>query len=175
MAIRYDVLPIPAIARYTRTFEAGCVTFGVEYRRLNEEIIAEEYGGDARAQFGNKTPDVLGDVIDENGISVHVFGSEDDQEYLRFDCFADYPHYHYLAPNEGHQTVIQFDPVADGPMLPWALECMQSRLAVMLEHTGAPELANRVDRGVVEKALIEVAREVEAAIERGKPTLVSAD
>ena len=82
MATRYEVLPIPAIARYTRILEAGCVSFGIEYRLLNEQIIAEEYGEDARAQFGNVTPDVLGDVIDEDGVSVHVFGSEDGQEQI---------------------------------------------------------------------------------------------
>ncbi len=174
MATRYEVLPIPAIARYTRILEAGCVSFGIEYRLLNEQIIAEEYGEDARAQFGNVTPDVLGDVIDEDGVSVHVFGSEDDHEYLRFDCFTDYPHYHYLAPRDGHQTVIQFDPIADGPIVPWALECMRSRLADMLIHTGAAELAKQVDSAVVEKVLVEVAREIEAAIERGKPTLITA-
>jgi hypothetical protein len=173
MAIRYEMLPIPAIARYTRIFEAGCVSFGVEYRLLNEQLISEEYGDDARALFGNVTPDALQGVIDEDGVAVHVFGSEDKQEYLRFDCFPDFPHYHYLVPHEGHQTVIEFDPVADGPMVPWALECLGSRLAEMLAHTGAAQLAKQVDRDVVEKVLVEVAREVESAIKRGKPTLAA--
>ncbi len=171
MTIRYEVLPIPAIARYTRTVEAGAVTFGVEYRLLNEEIIAEEYGKDARAKFGNVTPDVLAGVIDEDGVSIHIFGSEDGLEYLRFDCFSAYPHYHYLVPREGHQTVIQFDPIADGPMIPWAMECMRSRLVAMLEHTGALEIACQVDSAVVEKVLIDVGREVETAVQRGKPML----
>ncbi|MBW1882796.1 MAG: hypothetical protein JRJ58_04665 [Deltaproteobacteria bacterium] len=173
MAIRYEMLPIPAIPRYTRIFEAGCVSIGVEYRLLNEQLIREEYGDDARALFGNVMPDALQGVIDEDGVAVHVFGSEDEQEYLRFDCFADFPHYHYLVPHEGHQTVIEFDPVANGPMIPWALECLGSRLAEMLTHTGAAQLAKQVDRDVVEKVLVEVSREVEATIKRGKPTLVA--
>lgn len=172
MAIRYEVLPIPAIARYTRIFEAGCISFGVEYRLLNEQIIAEEYGKEARAKFGNVTPEALAGVIDEDGVSVHVFGSEDELEHLRFDCFSAYPHYHYLVPSEGHQTVIQFDPIADGPMVPWALRCMRSRLVPMLEHTGALELARQVDPAVVDKVLVDVAREVEAAVQHGKPMLV---
>ena len=77
VATRYDVLPIPALAEYTRVFEAGPVSFGVEYRLLNEDIIAEEYGADARARFGNETPPGLPARIDEDGVSVHVFGSED--------------------------------------------------------------------------------------------------
>jgi hypothetical protein len=174
MSIRYEVLPIPAIARYTKIFDAGSVSFGVEYRLLNEQIIAEEYGDDARAQFGNETPEVLGDVINEDGVSIHVFGAEDELEYLRFDCFSDYPHYHYLAPKEGHQTVFQFDPVAEGPMVPWAIDRIRSRLPEMLEHVGAKEIAKKVDIALVEKVLIEVNREVEAAIRRGKPTLVAA-
>lgn len=174
MSIRYEDLPIPAIARFTRTLEAGVVSFGVEYRLLNEQIIAEEYGADARAKFGNVTPETLGDVVDENGISVHVFGTEDGQEYLRFDCFDDYPHYHYLAPHEGHQTVIEFDSAAHGPMVPWVLDTLGTRLAAMLVQTGAPLLAEDLDPVLIDKVLVDVAREVELAIERGEPTPVAA-
>jgi hypothetical protein len=174
MSIRYEVLPIPAIARFTRIFEAGAISFGIEYRRLNEQIIAEEYGADARAKFGNVTPDSLGDVIDEDGISVHVFGTEDGQEYLRFDCFEDYPHYHYLEPQAGHQTVIEFDSAAHGPMVAWVLAALRSRLPEMLVQAGAVAIAERVDRALVEKVLVDVACEIDAAIERGEPTPVAA-
>ena len=150
------------------------VSFGVEYRRLDEQLIAEEYGADARAKFGNVTPESLGAVIDEDGISVHVFGTEDEQEYLRFDCFEDYPHYHYLAPHEGHQTVTEFDSAAHGPMLEWVLDSLRLRLPQMLSHTGAPALASGVDMDLVGKVLVNVSREIELALERGEPTPVVA-
>ena len=41
MGTEYAVLPIPAIERHTERFAAGAVTFGVEYRLLNE--VMDEY------------------------------------------------------------------------------------------------------------------------------------
>lgn len=174
MATRYDVLPIPALMQFTETFEAGAVTFGVEYRLLNEEIIAQEFGADSRAKFGNKLPPGLPEVINEDGVSVHVFGTEDEHEYLRFDCFDDYPHYHYITPAEETQLVLEFDPVADGSMVDWVVSCLAERLPVMLEHAGASELAEKVDPGRIGGVLGDVEREIRAAADRGTPVRVQA-
>ncbi len=170
MPTNYSVLPIPAFPEFTRTFDAGPVTFGVEYRLLDENAIREAYGDDAREQFGNVTPPGLPTRIEEDGVSVHVFGSEDRREYLRFDCFGDFPHYHYIVAREGHQSVMEFDPIADGPIVPWMLKCLRARLPMMLERAGAADLAEKVEPRALDRVLEAVEQEVAAAIERGKPT-----
>ena len=48
MPTRYEVLPIPARMDHTQIYSAGPIQFGVEYRLLNEALIAEEFGDDAR-------------------------------------------------------------------------------------------------------------------------------
>jgi hypothetical protein len=169
MSIRYEVLPIPARMAYTRLCSAGPVQLGVEYRLLNEEIIAEEYGDDARAQFGNAPPPELPAQIDEDGVSIHVFDREASQEFLRFDCFEDYPHYHYIDPKAGHQTVHSFDVAAHGPMHEWVIESLSHRLPEMLVAAGASELARQIDPRALESALPEVALAIEHARRAGRP------
>jgi len=173
MATHYDVLPIPARLDFTHMIPAGSIQFGVEYRLLNEKLIAEEYGDDARAQFGNAPPIELGDQINEDGVSLHVFGAEDRQEHLRFDCFADYPHYHYLNPAAGHQDVHVFDVAAHGAMHSWAIECLSRRLPEMLVVAGAEKLAQSIDGEKVRSALVDVAREIERAQQSGRPIPVA--
>ena len=169
MGTHYEVLPIPAFPEYTHAFRAGPLTFGVEYRLLNEAVIAAEYGADARAKFGNTLPPGLPAQIDEDGVSVHVFGP-DGHEYLRFDCFDDYPHYHYIEARAGRQEVMEFDPLADGPMRSWLMTCLQSRLAEMLRRAGAADVAASWDSRDHAEVLAAVSAEIEAAARRGKPT-----
>ena len=41
-------------------------------------------------------------VVDDRGVSLHVYGEQDGEwrEFLRFDCFAEDPHYHYVGWRE---------------------------------------------------------------------------
>ena len=169
----YEVLPIPSISAHTRRFEAGAVTIGVEYRLLNEAIIAEEYGENSREQFGGVMPESLPAVVEEDGVSVHVFSARDGGEWLRFDCFGDYPHYHYISPEEGRQTVIEFDTAAEGPMVPWVLTRLRSQLPEMLRRAGGEKVAEAVDPQAVAAVLDDVEREIRAAERRGKPVRVA--
>lgn len=171
MPTQYTTLPIPAFPEFTRRFDAGPITFGVEYRLLNEQMIHDAYGENAREKFDNTLPPTLTGTLDEDGVSVHVFGSEDQLEYLRFDCFEDFPHYHYISAREGHQTVMDFDAIADGPILAWTLRCLHSRLPEMLTRSGAPDLADKFEAMKQKRVLDEVGEEMQAAALRGKPTL----
>lgn len=169
MPTHYDVLPIPPRLTHTQLIPAGAVQVGVEYRLLNEHIIAEEYGADARAQFGNDVPAALGAQIDEDGVSIHVFDDSGRREPLRFDCFDDFPHYHYIDTDRAHQTVHDYDAVAHGPMHEWVLDCLAHRLPEMLACAGEEELGRAIDTAALEKALPEVAREIERARSAGRP------
>ena len=40
------------------------------------------------------------DVIEDEGVSLHVCDGETGAEYLRFDVFVKEPHYHYIVPGD---------------------------------------------------------------------------
>jgi hypothetical protein len=150
---RYELMPIPPVEEHTEYFDAGVVSFGVEYRLLNDAIAAaseiEIAGG----------PDASGAGFDDRGVSLHVFAEIGGrrQEVLRFDCFQEDPHYHYVCWEARSNEMLHLDPVADGDALAWALERIRTRLPQMLERAGAGEAAAKVDPRCVDAVLPRVA------------------
>jgi hypothetical protein len=171
--IEYRTLPVPAFDQFTARFDAGPVVFGVEYRVLNEAMILEFYGDDARAKFDGKVPAGMGAVIDEDGLALHVFDHEG-RELLRFDCFDDAPHYHYLDPAVPRNVVIEYDTVASGPIIPWAFRTLRTRLADMLGHVGRFDLAGALHQATVAATLDLVEAEAARMLAAGKPVAVAA-
>jgi len=151
---RYDLMPIPPVEAHTELFPAGAVEIGVEYRLLDEAIAAASRIEPAHGTDGAETA-----TLDDRGVSLHVFGEEDGErrEFLRFDCFDEDPHYHYVCWRRRTNEVLRIDPVSDGDPLSWALERIRTRLPAMLERAGAAELAGRVDPRLVEAVLPRVA------------------
>lgn len=147
---RYSVMPIPPVEDHTTWFDAGALRIGVEYRVLDDAIAAaavvEEARGDDRGQV---------EGLDDRGVSLHVCGEQDGElrEFLRFDCFAEDPHYHYVSWRDRANEMIHIDPVADGDPLAWALERIRTRLPRMLARAGAEDLARRLDPGALESVL----------------------
>jgi hypothetical protein len=172
MPVVNHTLPVPAFLEHTARFVAGCVTIGVEYRVLDESAILAYYGPDARAKFPNGAPAGMGAVINEDGLSVHVFGTADGHEYLRFDCFDDAPHYHYLDPPSSRNVVHDYDAVAHGPIVDWAFFALRTRLTEMLTHAGAPQRAATVDPRVVDEVLPAVETEARRMLAIGHPVAV---
>jgi hypothetical protein len=150
----YSVPPIPPDPEHTTYVEGGGLRIGVEYRLLDDAELEAHYEGTAMEEVQAK---IQGD-IDDNGVSLHVESLRDGKEYLRFDCFSKGPHYHYIEPSGERQTIVDFDPVAHGEMLPWALSQLRDRLAPMLERAGGGELAREVDFAAVGRTLEEVER-----------------
>ena len=149
---RYSVMPIPPVEAHTTTFSAGVVEIGVEYRLLNDAIAAAASAGlaPARGDERGRTTE-----LDDRGVSLHVFGWQEGErrELLRFDCFAEDPHYHYVSWRERSNEMIHLDPAADGDPLAWALERIRTRLPPMLARAGAPELAERIDALALEEVM----------------------
>ena len=148
-ATRITLMPIPPVEENTRSFEAGPITIGVEYRLLNNAIVNQHM--DAEQKHIE-----LGDNIDDRGVSLHVFGPHgngDRREYLRFDCFDDDPHYHYVNWQDTANDIVRIDAAADGDPLAWALDRIRTRLAPMLERAGAGTAAQSVDTPALEKIL----------------------
>lgn len=173
MPVRYEVLPVPALMAHTEVFSAGPIQFGVEYRLLNEDIIEAEFGQDARAKFGKNVPKDMQSNVNEDGVSIHVFDRTGAQEILRFDCFADYPHYHYIENDVGHQTVHEYDAAAHGPMLEWVIGCLTDRLPEMLSQAGEEKISKEIDPQSIEKILPEVVAAIDRAREAGRPLVAA--
>jgi hypothetical protein len=151
---RYDSMPIPPVAAHTQWFDAGAVRFGVEYRLLTPEIAA---AAPAEAARGGDRADPAS--FDDRGVSIHVEGCDEAGalEYLRFDCFEEDPHYHYVCWRDRSNEMLHIDAVAEGDPLAWALERLRSRLPEMLARAGAAHIAARLDVRQVEAVLPRVA------------------
>ena len=151
----YNMQPQPPVEENTRWFEAGVVTIGVEYREVDPENLVATYQDSAEDMAVLKERSPEGGFTDE-GVSLHVRGTDDGHEYVRFDVFDAEPHYHYVRPPGGHNNVVPFDAVADGDMLPWALDRLRNRLSDMLTEAGGGDLAPRLDAAVLGKVVDEV-------------------
>jgi hypothetical protein len=164
-AIKVDADPIPHIPENTEIFRAGTVSFGVEFRVLNEDIIVANFGAEkTRELIAN--PTLTGGkakAADTTGVSIHVFG-EDGREYLRFDCFEEDPHYHYILPDLPYQRVVSYDYVANGDPLTWTMQALRNRLALMLREAGDAKTAERLDGMQVQRALNDVERAARAIV-----------
>jgi hypothetical protein len=139
---------IPIMDHNAQFFRAGPITLGIEGRVLG-------------------TPEGR---VGEIGASIHVFNADRSEEWLRFDCFDRGPHYHYILAHQGHNIVWGYDVAANGPMLPWALNAIRTRLPAMLRKAGAEALAADVEtQGVDEAVLAEVEAAVRAEDQRIRP------
>jgi hypothetical protein len=171
--IEYRTLPVPAFDEHTVKLVAGPVTFGVEYRHLDEETIFRFYGADARDKFDNVRPAGMAEVVEEDGLSLHVFDTATGDEILRFDCFDDAPHYHLLDAGASRNVVVEHDAVRDGPLLDWALTQLRTRLPAMLEEAGAAPLVAQLDPATVAQALDSVTQISPYVLAAGRPVRVS--
>jgi hypothetical protein len=165
----YNMPPQPPVPENTRYLEAGAITFGLEYRDVDPESLEATYADNEAhlAELAERSPE--GGFADE-GVSIHVCGTDDGHEYVRFDVFDGEPHYHYIhAEGPGGEivnNVIDFDTSAHGEMLPWAIGCLRNRLPEMLTEAGAVQLAHQLDSTTINRVVDEVetmAREAQRA------------
>ena len=149
-----DSVPVPHDPQATTYHAVGSITVGLEYRVFDPVAERLKYTDEEIAATG---PDSLfhRDDADE-GICVHVFATDGLGEYLRFDCFRDEPHYHYIDPDVGN-VLIHYDDVANGPMAPWIIDVLRTRSPEMLSAIGAVDLAASVDVDALGRLLDELA------------------
>lgn len=153
-----EAVGIPPIPENTVKFAAGAVTFGVEYRFLTPERAKGHLVKNAAAGMETVDFDMLG-IVDGQGVSIHVFATSDDREFLRFDCFDTDPHYHYMDPERPWINRYAFDTRANGSMLDWIFDRLGSRLTDMLGVSAAGRrLAGQIDGETVRRVLGEVER-----------------
>jgi hypothetical protein len=159
----YAIPPQPPVPENLITFAAGNLSIGVEYRDVDPEGLVATYRDNPAhlAELVARSPE--GGFTDE-GVSLHVFDAADGHEYLRFDVFDADPHYHYnhhgpLVRN----NVIEFDVIAHGEMLPWALDRIRTRMPEMLTEAGGTHLVTGLDQLAIDQALDQVAEIAERA------------
>jgi hypothetical protein len=143
---RYDQLPIPMVTEHCIPVDAGAVQLVVESRKLTNEIIGDTYHGAVDAAI----------PFDDFGATLHVCGTVDGLEYLRFDCFENEPHYHYIEQAVGANTVVRIDELAVGDPIDFSLACVEHHLPDMLRHCGVAGLADAV-AGEPDKVITAVA------------------
>jgi hypothetical protein len=133
--IRFEQMPIPMVEEHSIPVDAGAVQLVVESRQLTNDIIHETYGGAVNQ----------GVAFDDGGATLHVCGTVDGLEHLRFDCFEDEPHYHYIDHAGGANTVVRIDELAVGDPVEFSLNAVEHHLPGMLRHAGADALADEVE------------------------------
>lgn len=166
----------PHIPERTQYFELGEVTVGVEPRVISEGMNAAYKDVtfvelDTMRELMNKFEEG-GDTVLTSGVSLHVFGTDDDElvEYLRFDCFSVRPHYHYYSMSSDMPPIPHaIDSVAQGEPLTWALSRIEGRLQEMLHRAGAHDLAGKVNQADVDAGMIELRRAAEDALASSPP------
>jgi hypothetical protein len=131
---RYDRLPIPMIAEHCIPVDAGAVQLVVESRVLTNDIIQDTFEGAVAADV----------QFDDFGATLHVCGTADGLEHLRFDCFEHEPHYHYIDQGAVTNTVVRIDELAVGDPVEFCLACVEHHLPDMLRHCGVGDLADEV-------------------------------
>jgi len=145
---RYEQLPIPMVTEHCVTVDAGAVQLVVESRQLTNEILEETYHGAVKPEIR----------FDDFGASLHVCGAADGLEHLRFDCFENEPHYHYIEQRAGANVVVRIDELAVGDPIDFSLACVEGHLPDMLRNCGVPDLADEVEGQLdqVKAAVVEV-------------------
>ena len=151
----FEIPPEPYQTANTYFIEAGPIRIGLEHREIDNQSLEESYADDESHALALK--ELLdGYSISDQGVSLHVCASDDGHEYLRFDCFDDMPHYHYVhkvaagEPPKNH--VVLFDRAACGDMLEWAIDRIEGHLAAMLAQAGAASLARNLDCAALARA-----------------------
>ena len=150
---KYAMMPIPPVEEQTEFIDAGPIRFGIEYRLLTDAVSAAN-----QYQAASGTDEGTGE-LDDRGVSIHVYGLQDGEtlEYLRFDCFDEDPHYHYISWKDKSNEMLHLDPIADGDPLQWTLDRVRTRLPQMLERAGASGLAASIDQRQIDAAMPRIA------------------
>lgn len=110
---------------------------------LDEAVTVFVEHGPVRIGIGVRTLDFADLGLDSAGVCFHVLERSSGKEHLRFDCFDNDPHYHYLDGGSLN-VIVAYDTEAFDDMLSWALQCIEERLPRMLRRTGATALADEL-------------------------------
>ena len=148
---------IPLNADNSISLDCGPLRFVVEPRILDDTVIARE------AEDGQeKAERALFSTIMAPRSTCSP--PSDGLEYLRFDCFANKPHYHYGRYSEGELITVRIDQYAEGDPVDWTIGRLRARLPEMLDYAGAQPLADYVRDHKAD--ILEVVDQIEALLRK---------
>jgi hypothetical protein len=127
---------IPLVHERCVSVPAGPLRFVVEARHLDDQAVAGNLRREATVPADQ--------LFDDYGPTLHVFGAADGIEHLRFDCFANKPHYHYVREAGSVNIVCRIDQHAEGDPVEWTIGRIRQRLPELLEYCGVTQLAEQV-------------------------------
>ena len=92
----------------------------------------------------------------DQGVIIQVRSSNKNNEanILQFNCFFSQPTYMYDP--DGRCKICQIDPIADGNPIGWSVKQLKTRLTEMIETAGFKDLAGKLDKKSVLKAMPKV-------------------
>jgi hypothetical protein len=166
------IMPTPPVDDHCIAVTAGPLTFVIESRQLTDEIARTALREDQIADNDGRP----GPSLDDYGACLHVHGTADGLEYLRFDCFEHEPHYHYVRyADGGSNQYVRIDQNAEGDPIEWTLGRLRERLPEMLEYVDMPDLASqlRAERASITAVVDELAHllrraRAQATVEHGR-------
>jgi hypothetical protein len=160
LGLSFDKPMIPPAPERCLPIPAGPLRFVVEARHLDDHALSATLSSD----------EAEGDdaLFDDYGPTLHVYGTEDGIEHLRFDCFANKPHYHYVQEGGAVNTICRIDQYAEGDPVEWTIGRLRARLPEMLDYCGLPDLAEQVraEQGVIDGVIDDVAELLREARQR---------
>jgi hypothetical protein len=126
LGMAFPVMPAPMIPEHCIHVPAGAVNLVVEARDLiaDRQVTHPDEVREENPQF------------DDFGASLHIMSAADGVEHLRFDCFDNEPHYHYIRPSQQMNVIVRLDHVAEGDAIDWTISRLRERLPEMLDHAG---------------------------------------
>jgi len=149
---RYGMLPIPMVQEHCIPVDAGAVQLVIESRRLTNAILEDTYHGEVAANV----------AFDDHGATLHVLGTDDGLEHLRFDCFEQEPHYHYDPDGKNNRIFLNTTRVSDP--IAWTIDYLRGNFTSLVRIAGYDKLAAQLDEAAltatlpgIEKALRESA------------------
>ena len=112
----------------------GGVTFKIEYRRTDED----------------------------HGPAIRVFGHVDGQDVqlIRFDCFANDPHYHYDPT--GKNRMFHLDPLTMGCPVEFSLTQIANKAQAMIESAGFAHAATGVNQDKIADGIEDIRQAIQA-------------
>lgn len=136
-------------------FDCSPLQFSVESRILNPTIQTERY---LKVHDGEQPPERM--LRYDRGGTLHVSApssSGEMLERLRFDCFEERPHYHYICQSDDWCERYSFDEALNGLMSQWVLQTVGEQLPAMLRRVKVDEsVLAEIDEVQVRKVLGEL-------------------
>ena len=116
-----------------------------------------------------------GAIAADHGGTLEVYGEVDGKavELLKFDCFANGPHWHRCYPGRADE-ITQLAPASADEALQFAMETLRTRFGSLIEEQGFGALRAATDEPAITAALVQTETTMRELIHRERPAVAAA-